>query len=98
AVMIAEASNVSPRLLLCDDSEFERRALARILRDHDYNVDEASDGAVAIDHLKKATVDLIVLDLLMPVSDGFDVLSYLQEHRKSMPVVLLSGMPVNKIQ
>ena len=34
----------------------------------------------------------------MPGSDGFDVLSYLQEHRRALPVILLSGMELNKIQ
>ena len=40
----------------------------------------------------------MLLDLNMPGSDGFDVLSYLQEHRRSLPVILLSGMPLNQIQ
>jgi DNA-binding response OmpR family regulator len=87
-----------PRLLLCDDSNVERHALAHFLRDNGYTVDEATDGNSAILHLKEKPVDLILLDLNMPGSDGFGVLSYLQEHRRSLPVILLSGMPLNKIQ
>jgi CheY-like chemotaxis protein len=34
----------------------------------------------------------------MPGADGFEVLSYLQEHRRALPVILLSGMPLNQIQ
>jgi DNA-binding response OmpR family regulator len=34
----------------------------------------------------------------MPDVDGFEVLGYLQQHRRALPVILLSGMPLNKIQ
>ena len=87
-----------PRLLLCDDSTVERHALSHFLRANGFIVDEASDGNGAISHLKHKPVDLILLDLNMPGSDGFEVLSYLQEHRRSLPVILLSGMALNKIQ
>jgi DNA-binding response OmpR family regulator len=40
----------------------------------------------------------MLLDLQMPDTDGFAVLSYVQEHRRSLPVILLSGMPPHKIQ
>jgi len=87
-----------PRLLLCDDSTVERHALSAFLRSNGFSVDEASDGDAAIAHLKNKPVDLILLDLNMPGSDGFGVLSYLQEHRRALPVILLSGMALNKIQ
>lgn len=88
----------SSRLLLCDDSSIERHALAQFLRSSGFAVDEAADGNAAIDHVKNNRVDLVLLDLNMPGSDGFDVLGYLQEHRRSLPVILLSGMPLSKIQ
>ena len=34
----------------------------------------------------------------MPGVDGFDVLSYMQQHRRALPVILLSGMPLHQIQ
>jgi CheY-like chemotaxis protein len=43
-------------------------------------------------------VDLLLLDLGMPHGDGFDVLTYLQAHRRALPVILLSGMPADEIQ
>jgi CheY-like chemotaxis protein len=87
-----------PRILLCDDSEIERRALSHVLRDAGFAVDEAPDGDAAIAHLKHRPVDVVLLDLHMPGTDGFAVLAYLQEHRRALPVILLSGMPLNKIQ
>jgi len=87
-----------PLLLLCDDSPVERMALAHYLRRQGYAVDEAGDGQSAIEHLKNREVDLVLLDLQMPGVDGFDVLSYLQQHRRGLPVILLSGMPLDQIQ
>ena len=88
----------SPHILLCDDSPAERVALAHILRSAGYNVEEASDGDSAILKIKHRALDLVLLDLHMPQVDGFEVLSYLQEHRRALPVILLSGMPLHKIQ
>ena len=88
-----------PRLLLVDDSPVERMALAHYLRRQGYSVDEAGDGQSALDHLKNQEVNAILLDLQMPGGmDGFDVLKYLQKHRRALPVVLLSGMPLDQIQ
>src|SRR5215216_4838200 len=85
-------------VLVCDDSHSERTALTRLLRDQDYDVQEAADGDAAIVMLKHRQIDLVLLDLNMPQVDGFAVLSYLQEHRPSLPVILLSGMPLDRIQ
>lgn len=94
----SEAAVHASRLLLCDDSPVERMALGHYLRSAGYNVDEAGDGQSALLHLQHRPVDLLLLDLHMPDVDGFDVLSYLQKHRPGLPVILLSGMPVNQIQ
>jgi CheY-like chemotaxis protein len=93
-VMPAEGA----RLLLCDDSPIERLALAHYLRSSGFEVDEAGDGKSALQVLKHRQIDLLLLDLQMPEVDGFDVLNYVAEHRKSLPVVLLSGMPPDEIQ
>ena len=87
-----------PRLLIVDDSPVERMALAHLLRRSGYRVDEAADGESALGHLKLRPVDLLLLDLNLPDVDGFGVLTYLQKHRPGLPVVLLSGMPLDQIQ
>ncbi|HLL91263.1 MAG TPA: response regulator [Tepidisphaeraceae bacterium] len=86
------------RVLLCDDSPVERLALAHLLRHEGYAVDEASDGDSAIDTLKLRPIDAVLLDLNMPDVDGFAVLDYVHEHRRALPVILLSGMPLDRIQ
>lgn len=86
------------RLLICDDSPIERLALAHFLRNNDFSIDEAADGESAVQLLQLRPVDLLILDLQMPGKDGFHVLSYLQKHRPGLPVILLSGMPIDEIQ
>ncbi len=48
---VSSTDLLGPRLLLCDDSPVERLALAHYLRGAGYNVDEAGDGASALQHL-----------------------------------------------
>jgi two-component system response regulator FlrC len=88
----------SARVLLCEDSATERTALAQFLRKAGFAVDEASDGSSALLHLRNRAVDLVLLDLNMPDTDGFDVLAYLQTHKPELPVILMSGMPPDMIQ
>jgi CheY-like chemotaxis protein len=96
--MLTDQTPRPARILLCDDSPVERLALAHFLRGSGYLVDEAGDGDAAILHMKHREMDLVLLDLHMPEVDGFGVLTYLQEHRRGLPVILLSGMPLHKIQ
>jgi DNA-binding response OmpR family regulator len=86
------------RILLADDADTERAALSMYLRTHGYDVTEARNGEFTIAYLQNHEIDVLLLDLNMPVVDGFDVLTYLQKHRRGLPVILLSGMPVNEIQ
>jgi CheY-like chemotaxis protein len=98
AEYVDSASRVPAKILLADDSAVERLALAHFLRRQGYEVDEREDGRSAIAYLQENEIDLLLLDLQMPNVDGFEVLNYLQKHRRGLPVVLLSGMPVDLIQ
>jgi two-component system OmpR family response regulator len=92
------ASTRLPRLLVADDSPEQRSALCAFLRQNGYEVSEAADGHAVVRHLKDCPVDLLLLDLQMPNGDGFEVLKYLQQHRRALPVILLSGMDADDIQ
>src|SRR5580704_1045080 len=86
------------QLLVCDDSPLERLALSHFLRGHGFTVDESADGESAVQMLQLRQIDLLVLDLQMPGKDGFYVLTYVQKHRPGLPVILLSGMPIEDIE
>ena len=86
------------RLLVCDDSPLENWALAHFLRGNGYTVEAPMDAESAVQLLQHRPIDLLILDLQMPGKDGFYVLTYLQKNRPGLPVILLSGMPIDEIQ
>ena len=89
----ATGQSNSQSLLLVDDDEASLKAMSRILDEAGWKTTRAHDGAEALDLLKKTRPAAIVLDLLMPVMDGFEFLEKLQadEHLCSIPVIVLSG-------
>ena len=72
-----------PFVLLADDNE-ATCTLIRALLQHEFVVHIASDGNEAIEKLKSREYAAILLDLLMPVADGYVVLDYLDEHRTDL--------------
>ena len=93
-----EAAEPRPRVLVADDSEIVREALGQLLLHSGYDVEAVADGAAAIRTLKEMKVDALLLDLQMPGHDGFETLGYVQEHRRGLPTILLSGLPADEIQ
>lgn len=81
------------RVLLVEDVE-DNRALAReLLETAGHLVDEATNGAEALDRLKFGPPDLILLDMSLPIVDGWEVLRHLQADPdlKRIPVVALTA-------
>ena len=86
------------RVLVTEDDPSIRRWLATILRRASYEVDTAANGDEAIEKTKKTHYDVIVLDLMMPVMTGFEVLSRLAIRKKKPRfVVIMSAAPHNVI-
>ncbi len=83
----------SQNLLLVDDDTDSLTAMSRILEEAGWKTMQAQDGAEALKLLEKTRPAAIVLDLLMPVMDGFEFLEKMQakEHLRSIPVIVLSG-------
>jgi two-component system, OmpR family, response regulator MprA len=79
------------RVLVVDDDEALRHALARALRLEGYEVDLAADGAQAVNRLGSLRPDVLVLDVLMPVLDGLAVCRFLREGGDDLPVLLLTA-------
>jgi two-component system KDP operon response regulator KdpE len=82
-----------PRILLVDDDPDLLRALRLRLRANNYEVTTASDGYAAIAAAQKERPALIILDLGLPVGDGFVVLNRLQNSDvlAGIPVIVLSA-------
>ena len=62
------------RILIVEDNEQNRILMRQILSFHDYEVQEAEDGATAMAMMEAQLPDLVLLDLQMPVMDGFAVI------------------------
>ena len=81
-------------ILVVEDEEFLVRALKDNLESEGYTVSVAMDGEAAFTELEKRKPDLILLDLLLPKKNGFDVLKEIKENLewKLVPVVILSNL------
>ncbi len=75
----------APRALIVDDDEPIRVMLAAIVSQQGFAVETARDGGEAIEKLKNGTFNVILLDLMMPRVNGYDVLKHI---RKSNPELL----------
>jgi two-component system response regulator MprA len=81
----------SPRLLVVDDDPDVRDSLGRALRYAGYQVLTAVHGGEALDAVARSPVDLIVLDVLMPIMDGFEACRRLRERGDATPVLVLTA-------
>ena len=78
------------KILIVDDDKHLRH-LIRTYADLDgYICEEADQGETALEKLGKSVYDLIVLDIMMPGIDGFEVLSHLRNHSET-PVIMLTS-------
>src|SRR5664279_156975 len=82
---------VSGRILIVDDDERQRAALAAMLGDCDFDIQVASDGQEALERLATFSADVIVADLVMPRMDGFELLRHLKERGDLTPAIALTG-------
>ena len=81
-------------ILVVDDEPYIGRIIQLKLEQTPYDVDVCQDGATALQRLRTDDpVDLILLDIMMPNMNGFEVLARLREipHRSDTPVIMLTG-------
>jgi class 3 adenylate cyclase len=80
-------------LLVVDDNELNRDMLTRRLERLGYKVSCAENGSAALEKLKTGSFDLLLLDIIMPVMDGFEVLEQIKAEPslREIPVIVLSA-------
>ena len=83
-------SSQTPRILLVDDEQSVQKLLAYPLRKEGYDVVAAVDGEEALDRFQEAPFDLVVLDVMLPRVDGFEVCRKLRA-RSSVPIIMLTA-------
>lgn len=81
-------------VIVAEDDEFYANIYKLKLAKEGYDVDLVGDGAQAIELIKKRTPDLLLLDLIMPVKDGFETLKELRasDKHRSLKIIILSSL------
>jgi len=83
----------SDQVLVVDDEPAMREMLCRMLDNGTWKVEEAANGLVALEKITQCPPTLIILDLKMPVMDGFQMIAELRKHDdwRKIPVVVVSA-------
>lgn len=90
---IGAASTENASLLIVDDNELNRDMLTRRLERLGYKVSCAENGREALEKIRTESFDLLLLDIIMPVMNGFEVLAQLKAEPllREIPVIVLSA-------
>ncbi len=85
--------HVAGRILVAEDSFANRELITEILTLNGYEVTVAEDGGAAIARLEKTGYDLVLLDIQMPVFDGYEVMERMRAHPQwgAIPIVALTA-------
>lgn len=80
--------------LVVEDEEDIRQLLVDELEGKGYQVQEASDGVIALQRVREQLPDIIFVDVMLPVMDGFGLISKLRERKETakIPVVLVTAL------
>lgn len=84
----------TPAILVVDDNEMNRDVLARRLRRQDYLIHTAVNGREALEKLATESIDLVLLDIMMPGIDGIEVLQTLKAdpELRHIPVIMITAL------
>ncbi len=79
------------RILIIEDSVRLADTIADALRDENYIVDIANDGLTGYENAASGIYDILILDLMLPKMNGYEVLSSLRRDGNDVPVLILSA-------
>lgn len=92
-ILNAEDSQVQSTLLVVDDDEYQRKLLNAVLGTANYKLIFAASGMEALDVLNRSSVDLILMDFLMPEMDGLETMRRIKANPRiaNIPVIMVTG-------
>lgn len=79
------------KILLIDDMPAVRSAISAVLRKGGHDVTESDDGSDGLNRTKQERFDIVITDIMMPTTDGTDVVMALKAQAGSPPVIAMSG-------
>jgi CheY-like chemotaxis protein len=82
-----------PRVLCADDNPHNHSLMQSILSSHHYEVVQAANGVEALEKIHSERIDIVLLDVMMPEMDGFEVCKRIKsdERYRGIPVVLITA-------
>jgi DNA-binding response OmpR family regulator len=85
---------MAKKILIIEDDKFLRELIAQKIVKEGYDISEAIDGEEGIKKIKEEKPDMVLLDLILPGIDGFEVLSKMKEDPflAQIPVIILSNL------
>jgi CheY-like chemotaxis protein len=86
------------RILIVEDEMDLCYLVKEYLRDAGYNVTIASNGREALEKLRKINVDLVLLDIILPIMDGWNVVEKIKKSKKlrNIPIIIFTAKPEDK--
>lgn len=89
---------MAKKILIIEDEELLYNLLRKKLTDEGYDVSVSEDGQKGLDSMRENIPDLVLLDIVMPNKDGFEVMEEMQkdDKLKNIPIIIISnsGQPV----
>lgn len=82
------------KILIVEDDKFLRELIFEKLNTEGYEVSKAADGEEGVKKIEEEKPDLVLLDLILPGMDGFEVLSKVREKKElsQIPIIILSNL------
>ncbi|MGH8014306.1 MAG: PAS domain S-box protein [Candidatus Binataceae bacterium] len=89
------------QILLAEDSPDNRLLIAAYLKNTPYHLDHAENGQIAIEHFKRKRYDVVLMDIQMPVVDGYTAVETIrawerEEHQAPTPIVALTASALDE--
>ena len=78
-------------VLIAEDKHILRKAIAKNFEAEGYKILEAADGEEALKKARRPSVDILILDVMMPKLNGYDVLKTLRKEKNELPVIILTA-------
>ncbi|HON44024.1 MAG TPA: response regulator, partial [Planctomycetota bacterium] len=85
------------KILIVDDEKAARFGMKKALQKNNYEIEEATNGHEALQTIQNSEIDLVFLDLNMPVMGGMEVLSHLQTQKNAPIVIVVTAYGTEKI-
>ncbi|MGD2084496.1 MAG: response regulator, partial [Chromatiales bacterium] len=79
------------RILIVEDEAAIRNGLTDVFVYHGYEVDSTADGREGLSKAESGTFDLVLLDVMLPAMDGFEICERIRAHDRDQPIIMLTA-------